>query len=143
MTKKVVHTKRLGTHVHADLVRETLSDGSHAFNIEIREEWDSAGITKIELPCYNEKAAKSLLHSLTENVARQLKGVHMHSYLLYLAYGVEGIPATLPLHTKEDFSDDATAREKLMAKAFDYLKDSYFISVKISKAFNGKEEAVL
>jgi hypothetical protein len=74
MKNEVLETKLLGNHVFADLVKETLSDGSHAFNVEIREDnatgFDlcSPANAKIELPCFNSKAAKALMNALVKNV---------------------------------------------------------------------------
>lgn len=74
MKNTVLETKQLRDHVFADLVRETLSDGSHVFNVDIREdnatgfEINSPGNAKIELPCFNSKAAKALMNALTKNV---------------------------------------------------------------------------
>lgn len=70
-------------------------------------------------------------------------GVPMYTYLLYLATGPGLIPATIKLHTKGDFPDDETAREAFWAEALSALKDSYFISLKITKMCEGKEVKIL
>jgi hypothetical protein len=74
MKNEVLQTEKLGDHIFADLVKATLSDGSNVFNVEIREhnatgfDLCSPANAKIELPCFNSKAAKALMNALVKNV---------------------------------------------------------------------------